>query len=139
MRSSIPHSFQNNIDGDVPLFDSHTPIAWPLEYSFQNNKTEQPQGQAPGALVEGVDSEADVTRIGSVLNNGKFMCDYERCAGQTFSRQAELRRHHTTIHAFNKPNFWCPHTSCRRSMSGGGEAFHRKDKLTAHIQSMHYL
>ncbi|KAF2736993.1 hypothetical protein EJ04DRAFT_399166, partial [Polyplosphaeria fusca] len=67
----------------------------------------------------------------------KFVCDVEGCGGQTFARHAELRRHHTTLHASNKPNFWCHVTTCQRSMSGGGRAFHRKDKLVAHVQSMH--
>ncbi|KAH8723292.1 hypothetical protein GQ44DRAFT_570872, partial [Phaeosphaeriaceae sp. PMI808] len=67
----------------------------------------------------------------------KFMCDDERCAGRTFVRQADLRRHHTTLHATNKPNFWCHVALCRRNMSVGGEAFHRKDKLMAHIRSVH--
>lgn len=78
-----------------------------------------------------------VARIGSVLSNGKFVCDVEACGSQTFTRQAELRRHYTTLHAANKPNFWCQIPTCRRSMIRGGEAFHRKDKLMAHVRSMH--
>jgi hypothetical protein len=78
-----------------------------------------------------------VARIGSVLSNGKFVCDAEGCEIQTFARQAELKRHHTTLHATNKPDFWCQVSTCRRSMTGGGKAFHRKDKLAAHVRSMH--
>jgi hypothetical protein len=57
--------------------------------------TEQEQGEASRAIVKMIDLDDAVTRIGSVLNNGKFMCDDERCAGRTFARQAELKRHHT--------------------------------------------
>jgi hypothetical protein len=99
--------------------------------------TEHEKGQAASAVVETIDVEDAVTKIGSLLSNGTFVCDDERCAGRTFARQAELRRHHTTIHAANKPSFWCHVPTCQRSMSGGGSAFHRKDKLMAHVQSMH--
>ncbi|KAH8745010.1 hypothetical protein F5883DRAFT_511192 [Diaporthe sp. PMI_573] len=99
--------------------------------------TEQEQGQASSAVTAITETEDAVARIGSVLDNGKFACDVEGCRGKTFARLAEFRRHHTTHHASNKPNFWCQVSSCRRSMSGGGEAFHRKDNLDAHVRSIH--
>lgn len=110
-----------------------------LGYHFPGDTlyTEQEQGQASSTVVEMIDVEDAVARIGSVLNNGKFMCDDERCAGRTFARQAELKRHYKTLHAINKPNFWCHVSPCPRSMSAGGEAFHRKDKLMAHVRTMH--
>lgn len=83
-------------------------------------------------------SNNGVARMGSVLDNGHFVCDDEACAGRTFGRQADLRRHYTTLHAANKPSFWCHVSSCRRSIGGGGKAFHRKDKLMAHVRSMHH-
>jgi hypothetical protein len=67
--------------------------------------TEQEQGQASSAVTAITETEDAVARIGSVLSNGKFVCDAEGCRGQTFARQAELRRHHTTLHASNKLNF----------------------------------
>ena len=79
----------------------------------------------------------DVTTIGSVLSNGKLLCAVKGCEGLTFGRQAELRRHHTTLHATIKPNFWCHVSNCRRSKNAGGRAFHGKDKLAAHVKSMH--
>ena len=81
--------------------------------------------------------EEDVTTIGSVLSNGKLLCAAKGCEGLTFGRQAELRRHHTTLHAAIKPNFWCQVSTCRRSENVGGKPFHRKDKLAAHVKSMH--
>lgn len=81
--------------------------------------------------------EGDVTTIGSVLSNGKLLCATKGCEGLTFGRQAELRRHHTTLHAAIKPNFWCQVPACPRSENAGGRAFHRKDKLAAHVKSMH--
>ena len=97
----------------------------------------QEQSQPPSTVVETTDTEDTVTNIGSVLNNGKFICDHMDCVGRTFTRQAELRRHHTTLHAANKPEFWCRVSTCRRSMGKGGKAFPRKDKLMAHVRSMH--
>jgi hypothetical protein len=97
----------------------------------------QEQGQASSTVDAKTETEDAVAGIGAVLSNGRFMCDAEGCGGQTFARHAELRRHYTTIHASNKPNFWCHVRRCRRSISGGGKAFHRKDKLMAHIKSRH--
>lgn len=95
------------------------------------------QDQASSTVILKTEAEDAVARIGSVLSNGRFVCDVEGCGAQTFARQAELRRHHTTLHATNKPNFWCHVPTCRRSISRGREAFHRKDKLVAHVRSMH--
>ena len=97
----------------------------------------QDQSQTSSTVTHTSDTEDTVTKIGSVLNNGKFACDYEECVGRTFTRQAELRRHHTTLHAANKPRYWCWAPTCRRSMGRGGKAFPRKDKLMAHVRSMH--
>ncbi|KAH6613150.1 hypothetical protein C7974DRAFT_418237 [Boeremia exigua] len=83
------------------------------------------------------DPEDAVTKVGFLLNNGRLMCAIEGCEQRTFARPAELRRHHTTLHATHKPDFWCPVSTCRRSVAGSREAFHRKDKLAAHVLSMH--
>jgi hypothetical protein len=99
---------------------------------------QEEQAQTSSIVGEMVDMEDAVTRIGSVLDDGRFMCDDEKCAGLTFGRQAELRRHYTTLHAINKPEFWCHVSLCPRSKSVGGEAFHRKDKLMAHVRTMHH-
>jgi hypothetical protein len=109
----------------------------PLRYQGDAAYAEQEQGRVHNARIAMTEADNVVARIGSVLSNGKFVCDAEECGSQTFARQAELRRHHTTLHAVNKPNFWCQVPTCRRSMIGGGEAFHRKDKLAAHVRSMH--
>jgi hypothetical protein len=98
---------------------------------------EQVQKQIHKARIPIPKVDDVVARIGSVLSNGRFVCDAEGCEIQTFARQAELKRHHTTLHAANKPTFWCQVSTCRRSMTGGGKAFHRKDKLAAHVRSMH--
>jgi hypothetical protein len=106
-------------------------------YSSGAVYAEQEQSEACRTTSATTEAEGFVARIGSVLGNGKFVCDAKGCGGQTFTRPAELKRHHTTIHSNNKPDFWCHVPTCRRSMSGGGEAFHRKDKLVAHVQSKH--
>jgi hypothetical protein len=99
--------------------------------------TEQDKHQSHNTRAAIADIEEDVTTIGSVLSNGKLLCAAKGCEGLTFGRQAELRRHHTTLHAAIKPNFWCQVSTCRRSENAGGRAFHRKDKLAAHMKSMH--
>ncbi|KZM23323.1 metal ion binding [Ascochyta rabiei] len=84
-----------------------------------------------------VPNEAATTTIGSVLSNGKFTCNNSKCSDLSFARQAELRRHHATLHAPHKPEFWCQVPACPRSMEAGNRPFHRKDKLAAHTRSMH--
>jgi hypothetical protein len=113
---------------------SHLPS---LHYPGNAAFTEQGQEQVHNARTAMHEVYDVVVRIGSVLSNGKFVCEAKGCESQTFARQAELRRHHTTLHAANKPDFWCQVPTCRRSMIGGGKAFHRKDKLAAHVRSMH--
>jgi hypothetical protein len=99
--------------------------------------TEQDKHQSHNTKTVIAEIEEDITTIGSVLSNGKLLCAAKGCEGLTFGRQAELRRHHTTLHAAIKPNFWCQVSTCRRSENAGGRAFHRKDKLAAHVKSMH--
>ncbi|KAF1843039.1 uncharacterized protein K460DRAFT_258993, partial [Cucurbitaria berberidis CBS 394.84] len=70
--------------------------------------------------------------IGTVLVNGKFECNQRQCSSKTFGRPAELRRHYATIHAVQKPEFWCHIVSCERS-----KPFSRKDKLTDHVRKAH--
>jgi hypothetical protein len=94
---------------------------------------EQEQSEACSTTSAITEIEEVVAKIGSLPSNGKFVCDVEVCGGQTFARQAELRRYHTTLHAANKPKFRCQVPVCRRRINGPSAAFHRKDKLTAHI------
>lgn len=93
--------------------------------------------QEPQNMIDLTDAQDYPNKVGSVLENGKFMCDYDKCAGRTFARYPEFRRHYTTIHAARKPNFWCEVPQCRRSVGGRGNAFHRRDKLMEHVRSMH--
>ena len=128
---------------DTPFLDPeiHYSTEQPLEYDYPGDQTPtaQLESSPPSAenLTQNSDSDDTVEEIGSVLSNGKFICNYEDCAALTFSRLAELRRHYTTLHSLNKPNFWCGVLSCPRSMHGGGGAFHRKDKMMAHVRSVH--
>jgi hypothetical protein len=75
--------------------------------------------------------------IGSVLMNGKFKCNHTQCEYKMFSRPAELKRHHATTHAYQRPQHWCPSLGCERSMAIGSKAFSRKDKLKDHLRQMH--
>lgn len=76
--------------------------------------------------------------IGLVLLIGKLSCVESDCAGLTFGRQAELRRHYHNFHAAHKSNFWCPVSACSRSAVAGAKPFLRKDKLKDHIKSVHW-
>ncbi|PSN59258.1 hypothetical protein BS50DRAFT_260724 [Corynespora cassiicola Philippines] len=136
---SLPASSQDDSvtikNGSIPTVNDYTLTSQLLECRHTGDMMyAEEQGQDPRETVGTV---ANVIKIGSVLQNGKFICDEKGCASLTFGRQAELKRHHTTFHAVNKPKFWCHMPACRRRMSAGGEAFHRKDKLMAHIRSMH--
>jgi hypothetical protein len=108
-----------------------------LHYTSDQVSAEQDAHQLHNTRTAMAEIEEDVTTIGSVLSNGKLLCAAKGCEGLIFGRQAELRRHHTTLHAAIKPNFWCQVLTCRRSENAGGRAFHRKDKLVAHVTSMH--
>ena len=149
-----PQLFQNSIwtgvvtSQDVPPLhrDVNQPDLHPFRQPSPSDVvcTEQ-QGRGSRTAVDTTDAidatddndDGTVTFIGSVLSNGKYACNNESCSGQTFGRPWELRRHHTTLHAADKPSFWCHDPACHRSAGGGGEAFHREDKLTAHVKSMH--
>ncbi|KAH7083483.1 hypothetical protein BKA63DRAFT_561643 [Paraphoma chrysanthemicola] len=145
--NSIPQSIQNTIwsgtapNHDVPPscdFDTHAAELRSLQNSSSDDVIYIGQrSRKRPTVIEAIDNDDTVTRIGSVLSNRKFVCDEENCAGQTFARLAELRRHYTTHHAADKPNFWCHVPTCPRSVSGVGEAFRRRDKLAAHVKSMH--
>lgn len=120
--------------------DSTHPVASflpQLHYIADEVDAEQDTRQYHNTTTAISDIEEDITTIGSVLSNGKLLCAVKGCEGLTFGRQAELRRHHTTLHAAIKPNFWCQVSNCRRSKNAGGRAFHGKDKLAAHVKSMH--
>ena len=78
-----------------------------------------------------------ITAIGIVLMNRKFKCSERQCGSKTFNRPAELRRHYLTIHASQKPEFWCHVPACNRSAALGIKSFSRKDKLEEHIRKSH--
>jgi hypothetical protein len=116
----------------VPMPESDGQISKMTEQSRQNAIDQEPLA----ADLAPQDDDSDAA-IGTALKNGKFKCILERCARKTFKRQAELRRHYKTIHAAQKPEFWCNVLSCDRSVAAGGRPFHRKDKLQDHVQRMH--
>lgn len=79
---------------------SHLPhLRYPGNAAYAEQEQERVHN-ARTAMTE-VD-DVVVVRIGSVLSNGKFVYGAEWCGSQTFARQAELRRHHTTLHAANR-------------------------------------
>ncbi|KAF2626719.1 hypothetical protein BU25DRAFT_311583, partial [Macroventuria anomochaeta] len=68
----------------------------------------------------------------------KFTCNMPECAGLTFGRSAELRRHNTSFHPRRDNAIWCPVLDCNRSLMYGNRPFlAREDKLKEHIKKMH--
>jgi hypothetical protein len=108
-----------------------------LHHTADAVDAEHDQHQFHNTTTAMAEIEEDVTTIGSVLSNGKLLCAAKGCEGLTFGHQAELRRHHTILHAAIKPNFWCQVSTCGHSENAGGRAFHRKDKLATHVKSIH--
>lgn len=85
------------------------------------------------------DHQTDLTGdaiIGTIRLSGKVVCQHLGCS-QSFGRPAELKRHHATSHAINKPDYWCRRPICDRSRVGG-RPFHRKDKMSEHERKVHH-
>lgn len=122
------------LDNNVTPSNSHlSECLIPSDVAYM----ERQQSQASESALKVIGNENIVGRIGSVLSDGKLVCDLNICAGTTFARLADLKRHHITLHAVNKPSFWCHVLGCRRSVGGSGGAFRRKDKLNAHVRKEH--
>lgn len=140
LTSEPPHDYQFKVHDKSPFSsDTSRSSAQTSERCISNAHIIQGNTSADIAKQPTSTSETRdaATKIGSILSNGIFVCDNKNCAGLTFARQAELRRHFTTLHATNKPEFWCQVPFCQRSMKTGGQPFRRKDKLKPHIRSMH--
>jgi hypothetical protein len=144
-RSSAVHmapGFHQSVSTQTPALPSLLPPIHPSASQSPNDRHPGAsvyieQDQVTRAVSTISDGEDTTTRIGFVLSNGRLMCNHEKCAGRSFARKAELKRHYTTLHAHSKPNFWCPFPACPRSEHRGDNAFHRKDKMTSHVRSMH--
>jgi hypothetical protein len=92
-------------------------------------------------LIEHVALTAPVV-IGYVLSNGtarhdKFKCYKLSCAGVTFKRIQELKRHNNAHCDRGAVRFSCPVDGCGRSMKSGSRAFPRKDKMIDHLERVH--
>jgi hypothetical protein len=79
--------------------------------------------------------EAD-TIIGTIRLGGDIRCYHLGCT-RAFGRLTELRRHYTTSHAVQRPEYWCSQPTCNRSMAGG-RPFHRRDKVRDHERRVHH-
>lgn len=69
---------------------------------------------------------------GSKSEKGKFACHYPECNSRSFSRQADLERHRTSVHEENE-NYWCDYKKCPRRK----QAFHRQDHFRDHLRDQH--
>jgi hypothetical protein len=74
--------------------------------------------------------------IGTIRLSGDIRCYHLGCT-RTFGRLTELRRHYTTSHAVQRPEYWCSQPTCDRSMAGG-RPFHRRDKMREHERRVHH-
>ncbi|RYN71557.1 hypothetical protein AA0117_g9434 [Alternaria alternata] len=79
--------------------------------------------------------------IGVIYSNGgpgdQFVCSDPTCSGITFNRVPDLKRHHSSLHDRGK-QFWCPVDDCSRSKNGNGKPFPRKDKMSDHLEAVHF-
>ena len=80
-------------------------------------------------------SRTPATPIGLILSDDRYSCHSNICAGLTFSRIADLKRHHNTVHSTSPTRFWCAWKGCSRS--DGGKPFPRKDKRDEHVRKKH--
>jgi hypothetical protein len=108
----------------------------PFDDSDLTFRFEQSASLPAGAPAPKENDDSD-TAIGTILKNGKFKCTAEECGNKSYARPAELKRHYNTVHAIQKPEFWCDVPSCTRSVAKGGRPFHRKYRLMDHMQKMH--
>jgi hypothetical protein len=137
-----PHSYQS---GYVPPPGSfHAPPPPPPNMSpYPPLKVHQDGGQPvlPPNRASPPRSLPPVAFVGQAAPapayTPRFVCDAEGCGGRTFARSADFRRHYAVQHAVYHTKFWCSVIGCQRSIIGGGRAFHRRDKLMAHIRSHH--
>ena len=60
----------------------------------------------------------------------KFACDFTKCSGVTFARDAEHKRHIRDIHGSEATLLHCPAPGCTSTKR-------RKDKLKDHIRKVH--
>jgi hypothetical protein len=86
--------------------------------------------------LQDCDSTSD-EEIGAVLKNRKYKCNAAACADKIYGRPAELRRHYDTIHAIQKPEFWCEVMFCTRKEAAGNKPFSRKYRLEDHMRKVH--
>jgi hypothetical protein len=136
------------ITGAVSFVDSQMCLTvWPafpaaathIFETVQDSAQGRAQGEAAsthGSEDDPNDDQPDAV-TGMVLKNGKFKCNRRECTRTTFSRTHELRRHYITVHARQKPEFWCRVQFCSRSAVAGGKAFHRKYRLQDHMRKIH--
>jgi hypothetical protein len=119
----------------VTSIGSSSQVSDRVECKQQTQQDTSFANSAPAELS--LHSDDPNTAIGTALKNGTFKCNNILCANKSFKRPAELRRHYNTIHATQKPEFWCEVMFCNRSAAAGGKPFHRKYRLQAHMRTMH--
>lgn len=146
----LPSSYSEipvSVPDMTPAFPT-SDIATPT-HSHSSNSDDQPQPSPPPRRSNkrrrvGTPPAEDTRAkcIGSVMDNGKFICSYEECQdGTTFGRLADLRRHNEHIHTGKRKEYFCTYNSCKRSnknTGGSGRGFgSRRDKRDEHIRTVH--
>jgi hypothetical protein len=138
-----PELFKRSTDVHHQARISSTPAQYPAVSSESYSQVVDIQRTRHTTLSDqasteesSIDSDSDQD-IGAVLKNGKYRCNVLACAEKIYKRPAELRRHYNTIHAAQKPEFWCQVMFCNRSAAAGGKTFHRKYRLQDHMRKMH--
>lgn len=67
------------------------------------------------------------------LHAGKYKCAEKYCHTVT-SKFADLKRHYTSVHCFNRTKYACSVIGCKHS---GQNGFARKDNLKSHFMNVH--
>jgi hypothetical protein len=82
------------------------------------------------------------TMIGTMYSEGEleefvFECGAPGCAGKTFGRWYDFKRHFNGAHATVRAVYWCPAHGCARGEAVGERPFPRKNKVNDHVEAMH--
>ncbi|OCL10981.1 hypothetical protein AOQ84DRAFT_205019 [Glonium stellatum] len=96
---------------------------------------EQSQGHNDALLPSpGAEKSTPISRSNSRSGRMSYTCGNDECTA-SFTRQADLQRHQSTVHSKEKP-FPCNVKNCTRV---GERGFSRRDHLIEHLRSYHAI
>ncbi|KAF2125840.1 hypothetical protein P153DRAFT_94865 [Dothidotthia symphoricarpi CBS 119687] len=141
----------SHLDAEYNQYTSHAECA---SNQVQTTKdTQQSSSPSTGEAIQGSDAlpfrqsspeESAFVKIATVYSPGSsstavFSCQSPGCAGRTFSRWPDFKRHYDGAHALEKTIYWCHVSECERSEADGKSPFPRKDKMKDHVRKVHSM